>query len=48
MRIAKKKSTKKFGDKGPKNYDFRHISEIYRLEQSFLGLKRLKNEFLGL
>ena len=27
-----------------KNDDFRHISEIYRLEQSFLGLKSLKNK----
>ena len=38
MRIPKKKVDKKFGDKGPKNKYFRHISEIYRLEQSFLGL----------
>ena len=33
--IPKKRSTEKFGDKGPKNNDFRHISGIYRLEQSF-------------
>ena len=28
--------------------DFRHISEIYGLEQSFLGLKSLKDKFFGL
>ena len=31
-----------------KKGDFRHILEIYGLEQSFLGLKSLKNKFLGL
>ena len=29
----KKRSSKKFGDICPKNNDFRHISEIYRLQQ---------------
>ena len=32
---VKKRSSKKFGDIWPKNNDFRHMSEIYRLEQSF-------------
>ena len=31
-----------------KKGDFRHILEIYGLEQSFLGLKSLKNKLLGL
>ena len=46
--FLKKRSSTKFRDMWPKNNNFRHISEKYRLEQSFLGLKRLKNEFLGL
>ena len=35
-------SAKKFGDIWPKNKDFRHISEIYRLEQSFFRSKKAK------
>ena len=46
--MSKKWSSKKFGEKGPKNREFRHIPEINRLKQPFLGLKSLKNEFLGL
>ena len=34
MGTLKKKIDKKFGHKGLKNNDFRHISEIYRLEQT--------------
>ena len=45
---TKKKVDKKFGGNGVKNNDFIHILEIYRLEQSFLGLEMLKNKFLGL
>ena len=55
----KKRSSKKFGDMCPKNNDFRHISEIYRLKQSFFRSKKAKklvfrsinakkNKFLGL
>ena len=38
----KKSSSKKFGEMWPKNNDFRHISEKYRLEQSFLRSKKAK------
>ena len=31
-----------------KKGNFRHILEIYGLEQSYLGLKSLKNKFLDL
>ena len=44
----KKRSSKKFGGIWPKNDDFRHISEVYRLEQSFFRSKKSKNKFLGL
>ena len=37
-----KKRSKKFGDMWPKNNDFRHISEKYRLEQSFFRSKKSK------
>ena len=42
MTKNKKRSSKKFGDICPKNNDFRHIPEIYRLEQSFLRSKKAK------
>ena len=38
----KKGSSKKFGGIWPKNNDFRHISEISRLEQSFFRPKKAK------
>ena len=47
MRTLKKVIKKIWGNRA-KNDDSRHISEIYRLEQSFLGLKMLKNKCLGL
>ena len=56
--FLKKRSSKKFGDICPKSNNFRHISEIYRLEQSFFRSKKAKklvfrsinakNYFLGL
>ena len=42
--IPKKGRQKIFVEMWPKNNDFRHISEKYRLEQSFLGLQSLKNK----
>ena len=46
--VSKKKVTKKIWGNMAKKGNFRHISEIYGLEQSFFGLKSLKNKFLGL
>ena len=40
--MPKKKVVKKFGDMCPKNNDFKHMSEIYRLEQSFFRSKKAK------
>ena len=40
--VLKKRSSKKFGDICPKNNDFRHMLEIYRLEQSFFRSKKAK------
>ena len=40
--INKKRSSKKFGDIWPKNNDFKHISEIYRLEQPFFRSRKAK------
>ena len=44
-----KKIEKKFGGNEVKYCgDLRHLLEIYRLKQWFLGLIMLKNKFLGL
>ena len=40
--FLKKRSSTKFGDMWPKNNDFRHILEKYRLEQSFFRSKKAK------
>ena len=46
--VSKKKVVKKIWGNMARKGDFRHISEIYGLEQSFLGLKSLKNKFFVL
>ena len=46
--VSKKKVDKNLGAYGQKNDDFRHISQIYRLEQSFFRSKKSEDKFLGL